>query len=143
MTDDQGDPLTDNIDAPSEATVTITPSKPIVIVSVVGETADGCTEPTTITLISDTLTPMKSFSPNGDGLRDCWGIINSSILDGCTVYVFDTRGTNVFKGTSPFIDDCIWEGDFNGKNVPEGVYYFAMKCDDASDNQSGSILLAR
>jgi gliding motility-associated-like protein len=121
----------------------VTPSDPIIIVTVSAQTTEGCNETTEIVIISGSLTPRKSFSPNGDGLNDWWTINNSRVLQGCTVYIFDSRGATIFEATSPFADDQVWDGNYNGKPAPEGVYYFVMKCDDSSENQTGAILLAR
>jgi gliding motility-associated-like protein len=127
----------------SGSQISVLTGSPSLVVTVSGQTADGCNETESVTIIAESFIAKKSFSPNGDGTNDCWEIINSSILEGCTVYILDSRGANVLKTQSPFTDDCIWDGTFNGKDVPEGVYYFVMKCSDNSENQSGSILLAR
>jgi gliding motility-associated-like protein len=116
---------------------------------VTGQTAEGCDESESVEISGGGPRPRKTFSPNGDGLNDCWEIVNSSGLTGCEVYILDTRGAIVFKTELPLDPvlpagpDCIWEGDFNGKDVPEGVYFFVVKCTDGSQNLSGSILVAR
>ncbi|MCP4458700.1 MAG: T9SS type B sorting domain-containing protein [Cytophagales bacterium] len=125
------------------AIVIVTPSAPIVTVTVTGTTLDGCAESTNIVIMSGSLTARQSFSPNGDGLNDFWTINNSRNLSGCKVYVFDSRGANIFKEDSPFANDEVWDGNFKNKPAPEGVYYFVLKCDDSTQNQTGAILLAR
>ena len=139
-----GDPTTSSdIDNPAVATVVVKPSAPTIIVTVSGQTLDGCTESTEIVITSGSFTPRKSFSPNGDGINDLWTINNSRNLDGCTVYIIDGRGATVLEATSPFIDDIVWDGNYNGNPAPDGVYYFVMKCADSEESQTGSILLAR
>ncbi len=132
-----------NIDDPTAATVVVTPSSPTTTVTVSGQTPDGCIESTNIVINSGNFTPRSSFSPNGDGLNDWWTINNSRNMDGCTVHIFDSRGAVILQTTSPFTDDQVWDGNYKGKSVPEGVYYFTLKCDDSANNQSGAILLAR
>lgn len=127
----------------SGTSITFTPQAPQATVSVTGQTAEGCDETETVNITGGGPRARKSFSPNGDGTNDCWEIINSTAVTSCTVYILDTRGANVFKTDLPLATDCIWDGNFNGKAVPEGVYYYVMKCADGSNSQSGSILLAR
>lgn len=131
----------------SSQQVEISLSAPQATITVSG-TVGSCDESETVTVINGSSVPRNSFSPNGDGLNDDWKIVNSSLLDGCTVYILDGRGAHVFvtKLPAPGIGgdpDSIWDGRFNGKMAPEGVYYYVIKCSDSSANQSGSILLAR
>ncbi len=132
---------------PSGNSLLVTPKTPTVSIQVIGTTTEGCDETEQLLILGGTFTARKSFSPNGDGTNDFWGIINGSVLTGCTVYILDTRGRVVFETASPFNESGgesqIWDGNFNGTEVPEGVYYFVLKCDDSVNNQSGSILLAR
>ncbi|MBV6646882.1 MAG: VCBS repeat-containing protein [Cyclobacteriaceae bacterium] len=109
-----------------------------------GRDSNDCDESTSITLINNLVRPRKTFSPNGDGIGfECWEIQNTSALNGCTVYIFDAKGRNILETQSPFADDCVWDGNANGTSVPEGIYYFAMKCEDSQFDQTGSILLGR
>ncbi len=132
---------------PNGNSLLVTPKTPTVSIQVIGTTTEGCDETEQLLILGGTFTARKSFSPNGDGTNDFWGIINGSVLTGCTVYILDTHGRVVFETTSPFNESGgesqIWDGNFNGTEVPEGVYYFVLKCDDSANNQSGSILLAR
>jgi gliding motility-associated-like protein len=133
----------DGVNAGSNPTLEVSPSNPTAVVSVTATTADNCLETASVVVISGSFTPRESFSPNGDGLNDCWEILNSSILDDCTVYILDSRGSVIYEATGPFVEDCVWDGSANGKQVPEGVYYFVLKCSNSSDSQTGAILLAR
>ncbi|MCR9252395.1 MAG: FG-GAP-like repeat-containing protein [bacterium] len=124
--------------------VTIFPAQVYTTVTVSGTTAEVCRETETIVVVNDNVVARKTFSPNGDGLGfDCWEILGISGLS-CTVYIFDSKGTIIFE-ESEFSDNCVWDGLANGVQVPDGVYYFAMKCDgtDSQFNRTGSILLAR
>lgn len=125
----------------------VTPSTPTVTIEVTGTTAAGCVETETVLVIGGTFLARKSFSPNGDGINDCWTVINSSILDDCKVYILDSRGRHILEQDLPSGNttdpDCIWEGISGSSEVPEGIYYFVMKCSDSGRNQTGSILLSR
>ncbi len=131
----------------SESNVLAYPKDEFTIVSVTGPDAvNSCETTASVVIQTPGVIPRKSFSPNGDGQGfDCWEILNTDQLDGCTVYIFDQRGSTVFKGNSPFTDNCVWNGNLdNGSSpAPEGIYYFVMKCDNSRNEKSGAILLAR
>ncbi len=132
------------IDDTTSINATVFPATSPTVVTLTGVDANGCNVATTVTIILDNIRPRRTFSPNGDGQGfDCWEILNTSELVGCKVYVFDSRGRNILVQDSPFIDNCVWDGNSNGSPVPEGLYYFVLKCDDSSLSTSGSILLAR
>ena len=135
----------DIFDNPSAIDVTAFPDQPSTTIIVTGTDENNCTVSTQLTLTLDNLRPKRTFSPNGDGMNDCWEILNSSQpnTEGCKVYVFDSRGRNIRVADAPFENNCVWDGNFNGSPVPEGVYYFVLKCDDSQMSKSGSILLAR
>lgn len=131
-------------DNPTAASVTAFPKAVSTLITLSGLDVNECNESTSLTLITNSVIGRKSFSPDGNGILDCWEILNTSQLQGCTVYIFDKRGKNIFTGESPFVEDCVWDGTSpGGQEVPEGVYYYVMKCDDSQYDQSGSILLAR
>ena len=125
--------------------VTVFPSEAFTDVVAEGTTTNGCVETDTVTVVNNFLVPRRTFSPNGDGLGfECWEILNARILNGCTVYIFDSKGIVIQELSSPFNDDnCIWDGTTQGRPAPEGVYYYVLKCEDTNFNRSGSILLAR
>lgn len=136
----------EDLDNANTATVVVTPSVPIITVTVSGMTpsaSGSCMESTNVVIISGSLIARKSFSPNGDALNDFWSIKNSRNLEGCKVFIFDQRGFTLFQKDSPFTNDEIWDGNYKGKPAPEDVYYFVLTCDDPTDNQTGAILLAR
>ena len=113
-------------------------------VTLSGIDTNGCLETDVVTLQNDNLLARSGFSPNGDGLGfECWEILNTSSITGCTVYIFDSRGRNILVEDSPFENDCVWDGNLNGSQAPVGVYYYTLKCDESQLSVSGSILLAR
>lgn len=135
-------------DNPTSARVTVTPRDPSTEIILAGTDINECSTQETFTLLNNSIVGRKSFSPDGNGLGfDCWEIVNSRELNGCTVYIFDKRGRNIFVGETPFENDCVWDGNIQtGQQAPEGVYYYVLKCDDPQSEgfeQSGSILLAR
>jgi gliding motility-associated-like protein len=133
-----------NFEDPTSNQVTFHPSQPLTLVTVTGVDNNNCDQTFTTAVYLDNIRPRRTFSPNGDGLGfDCWEILNTSSIEGCKVYIFDSRGKNILVADSPFANNCVWDGNYNGSPVPEGVYYFVLKCADSGINKSGSILLAR
>lgn len=129
---------------PSASMITIFPRDVNTLMTVLGNDANGCNESESVRILNQFVIARTSFSPNGDGIgNDCWEITNTSDLSGCSVSVFDSRGRNLTVVDSPFPEDCVWDGTFEGTPVPPGVYYFVMKCGDSQFSQSGSIMLAR
>jgi gliding motility-associated-like protein len=72
----------------------------------------GCSIQKEYTLKSE-LIVAKMFSPNGDGINDVF-------MKGYKVVVFDRLGRKLFDGENG------WDGTFNGKTLPEDVYYYIL-----------------
>ncbi|MDH5610229.1 MAG: FG-GAP-like repeat-containing protein, partial [Cyclobacteriaceae bacterium] len=130
----------------STATTVVVRPRSVVSYITLSATDDfGCDEQSFLYMENSNVQARKSFSPNGDGQGfDCWEILNSSLLSGCTVYVFNKQGRTIFQKDAPFENDCVWNGiDVNGNAAPEGIYYFVMKCEDTATSRTGTILLGR
>jgi gliding motility-associated-like protein len=131
------------------ATTTYTPSKPVETIILNADDNAGCFTEITLEIISST-GAMKAFSPNGDARNDLWGIQNGLDYTGCVLTIVDSKGSLVlqvklegenYPGNEKNLE--LWDGNVKGRPVPEGIYYFILKCPDSSNNLSGSILLAR
>ena len=88
----------------------------------------------------ETPVPMKSFSPNGDGIGDFWEIDNAEFNQECKLVIYDRRGRAIVE-KRPYNND--WDGTLNGNALEQGVYYYVFICDDPTRNSNGSILLFR
>lgn len=80
------------------------------------------------------------FSPNGDTSNPTWNVQPTSIMQSCGVTIFDEKGVKVFDAR-PYNND--WDGTSNGKKLPDGVYYYIIKCDGDSQSKTGSITILR
>ncbi|MFK7954120.1 MAG: FG-GAP-like repeat-containing protein [Ekhidna sp.] len=129
------------IDNPTSESVRVFPDQQVVPVTVTGVDANNCTVTSQVIINIDIVRPKKTFSPNGDGKNDCWEVYNINNF-ACEVFIFDSRGRNILV-TSEFDENCVWDGNSNGSPVPEGVYYYVIKCETDDISKSGSILLAR
>ncbi|WP_340152403.1 FG-GAP-like repeat-containing protein [uncultured Marivirga sp.] len=90
--------------------------------------------------VGDRLVPMKFFSPNNDDIAQFWEVENIESLTQCGVEIYDQKGNKIFEA-KPYNND--WEGTANGSPVPDGVYYFVIRCDGSGIARSGSITLLR
>lgn len=67
------------------------------------------------------------FTPNGDGHNDYWKIRDLANCTTCEVVVFNRYGQEVLQDGN-YQDD--WTGTFNGRNLPDGTYYYVIKTED-------------
>ncbi|NQZ76422.1 MAG: gliding motility-associated C-terminal domain-containing protein [Ekhidna sp.] len=136
----------ENFSDPTSPITTYFPQNPTTLVTLTAVDINGCLVSSEITVVLDNIRPKRTFSPNGDGRNDCWEILNIGdlgIANDCEVFVFDARGRNIYTTKEFSQGNCVWDGNFNSSPVPEGVYYFVLKCSSNEFTKSGSILLAR
>ena len=79
------------------------------------------------------------FSPNNDGVNDRWELPGLSSFSTCILTIFDKSGMRVFEMKGY---DNKWDGNWNGKPLPEGTYYYVMGCPDRTA-MTGHLLIAR
>lgn len=65
----------------------------------------------------------NTFTPNGDGINDYWDIIGLIAYQEATVDIFDRWGQKIFHSLGY---PKPWDGTYNGKPVPVGVYYYVI-----------------
>ncbi|MBT1707534.1 VCBS repeat-containing protein [Fulvivirgaceae bacterium PWU5] len=91
--------------------------------------------------IVNKLNPHNFFSPNNDGPNEQWQVDEILTYAQCGVTVYDDKGVKVFEA-KPYHND--WNGTFNGKQLPDGVYFYIIRCDgEESTPRAGSITLLR
>ncbi len=150
------------VNSPSASTVyrlyaNITATQPIAeqkggrfVVSVTGNTSfyistlSGSCESTRaevkVTVGLSALNIANTFTPNGDGINDFWVINGIANYTAAEVQVFTRNGQRVFdsKGyATPF------DGTFDGKSLPEGVYYYIIDLHSNCSILSGSLTIIR
>jgi gliding motility-associated-like protein len=87
------------------------------------------------------LIPKNFFSPNNDPINPSWTVGNILEYPQCGVSIYDLKGIKVYEA-KPYLND--WDGTFNGKRLPDGVYYYIIRCDGEEDTpRTGSITLLR
>jgi gliding motility-associated-like protein len=80
------------------------------------------------------------FSPNGDGINDTWVITSLETYPLATVNVFSRSGQKVFEAKSI---EKIWDGTYNGKQLPIGTYYYVINLNIGTPPVSGWIVILR
>jgi len=107
--------------------------------SVTGTTIEGCTGTAEVTVTVHPLPNIDSFAyyvpnvitPNDDGLNDLFYIFANNIeLDNFEMRIFNRWGNQIFFTTDPNIG---WDGKYNGKLVPQGVYYYIINFTDSQN----------
>jgi gliding motility-associated-like protein len=136
-----GRALSDSLSAEVQATLIKT-----TVFSVTGADINGCSGSGQIEIIviqenaGNVLVPNKFFSPNGDNANDNWEVKKIGDFPQCGVEIYDQSGNKLFD-SKPYMNN--WDGTSQGKQLPDGVYYFVIKCDTDGIVKSGSITLLR
>jgi gliding motility-associated-like protein len=88
------------------------------------------------------LTVANTFTPNGDGINDYWNIKNIDDYPQAAISVFTRYGEKVFESNAGYSKP--WDGNYNGKKLPAGTYYYIIDLkDDGLPKQSGWLFIAR
>jgi len=66
----------------------------------------------------------NAFSPNGDGINDCFGIKYWGYIGHMEMSIFNRWGQQVFYTEDP--NGC-WDGTYKGKQQPAGAYVCVIK----------------
>ncbi len=83
---------------------------------------------------------VNTFTPNGDGFNDTWKIKNTESYPNLTVEIFNRYGTRVFFSVGY---QTAWDGNFRGKPVPAGVYYYLINLRNGKTPLSGYVDVIR
>jgi len=124
------------------ATPTIS-QKYIVLVT----TASGCSNTDSVTVLSNLTASLarympSAFTPNGDGLNDCYGLKNWLYIKKMEFRIFNRYGEQVFATSNP--GRC-WDGTYKGKPALAGSYVFYIKAETScgAEEQKGNFILIR
>jgi len=78
----------------------------------------------------------NTFTPNGDGINDYWAINGIANYPAAEVQVFTRNGQRVFYSKG-------YPTPFDGKKLPEGVYYYIINLHSNCSLLSGSLTIIR
>ncbi|MEI7471804.1 MAG: gliding motility-associated C-terminal domain-containing protein [Chitinophagaceae bacterium] len=84
----------------------------------------------------------NSFTPNGDGINDCYGIKYFGLVQAYQLMIFNRWGERVYYSTNP--TDC-WNGYHKGQAVEAGIYIYHLKAQTACGavDKKDNLLLIR
>ena len=102
-----------------------------------------CSEATVTVVIicRDSLFVWNAVSPNGDGFNDVLVIEGLQNYPNHTLCIYNRWGNEVYKTTN-YTND--WGGTWNGKGLPDGVYFYFLRDDDKKQIlKTGYISIAR
>ncbi len=87
------------------------------------------------------ITAYNFFSPNGDGKNDYFIVDDLTAVRDMTFKVLNLGGVEVFRQKDY---DNTWDGKSkNGKDLPQGAYYYLFIDDDGKTVYKGSVTLVR
>jgi len=66
-------------------------------------------------------------TPNEDGQNDTWKISDYTQIAGCTTIIYNRWGQPVYQ-SNDYQNE--WGGTKEGEPLPDGVYYYSIKCSD-------------
>ncbi|MGF2411356.1 MAG: gliding motility-associated C-terminal domain-containing protein [Ferruginibacter sp.] len=83
-----------------------------------------------------------SFTPNGDGLNDCFGLKYWGIIEELQFFIYNRYGEKVFSTTDP--NKC-WDGKYKTEKPEPGnyVYYIKAKTACGTVERKGNVILIR
>ncbi|WP_339750622.1 MBG domain-containing protein [Algoriphagus aquimarinus] len=82
----------------------------------------------------------NTFTPNGDGTNDTWGVLALRYYTGIKISIMSVGGDRVFYTENP---DVQWDGVFNGKEMPVGAYLFVIEVGETGEIRRGMLNLMR
>lgn len=84
--------------------------------------------------------PVNAFTPNGDQVNDYWDFKNLEKYTNVSISVYSQGGTEVFHCSSA---DCQWDGTYQGKSLPAGVYIYMIDLDQGKREYKGTVSILK
>jgi len=94
-----------------------------------------------IEVICEDLIIFSGFSPNGDEINDVFNILGIENFPDNEVCIFNRWGNQVHREKG-YRNDQGWRGTWNGKDLPDGTYYYVID-DGKGRTLSGFLQLHR
>lgn len=95
------------------------------IVTAINE--NGCVDSDTIkiTVLNDfNILISNVMTPNADGFNDTWIVQNIETYPNTSVIIVNRNGQQLYQNSSY---DNSWDGTYNGKQLPDGTYYYVLR----------------
>lgn len=114
---------------------------------VIGVSDKGCKDSATVnvqvlTTGNNQFYLPDAFTPNGDGLNDCFGVKNWGFTTKFDMSIYNRYGQVIFKTTDA--TEC-WNGSFNGIPQPTGTYVYMISAETPCGKtfKKGTVVLLR
>ena len=78
----------------------------------------------------------NSFTPNGDGFNDTWGIPELRFYEGVRISIYERGGNRVYYTENP---DVRWDATFEGKELPIGTYFWIVEVTETGEVRKGML----
>ncbi|MGM0945385.1 MAG: MBG domain-containing protein [Bacteroidota bacterium] len=88
----------------------------------------------------ESLEVFNTFTPNGDGVNDSWGLPALRYYQGVRLQVFDLSGERLFYSEDA---DVRWDGTYKGKEMPTGAYTWVIEVIETGEKRMGVLNLIR
>ncbi|MGH1337626.1 MAG: gliding motility-associated C-terminal domain-containing protein [Aureispira sp.] len=75
----------------------------------------------------------QGLSPNGDGINDQLIVRCKNNYPNAEIKIFSRWGTLVYQG-----EPTGWNGQFNGKDLPDGTYFYVLNLNDTTYTGTGT-----
>ncbi len=143
------DPLQGVLVANEDGTYTFTPADGFAgTVQFVYQICHNCdqtlceTAIVSINVIDDSCTVPNIITPNGDGMNEELRIncLNSGLFQESTLQILNEWGDEVYFA-KPYNND--WRGTWEGKDLPDGTYFYIFQLEPNSDIDKGYITIFR
>ncbi|MDD3859423.1 MAG: gliding motility-associated C-terminal domain-containing protein, partial [Bacteroidales bacterium] len=86
------------------------------------------------------ITIYNTITPNNDGSNDVWIIENIEQFPRSEIWIYNRVGNLVYECANYQND---WGGTYNGKDLPEGTYFYVISLGNGKDPLKGHITIIR
>jgi gliding motility-associated-like protein len=103
---------------------------------------NGCEVDTAFTIATMTSDCVPNvFSPNGDGINDSWSLEDTFLYAESEVRIYGRFGRLIFQSVGYHKP---WDGtNENGKDLPDGVYFYHLEIGNGFDPIQGTVTIIR
>jgi gliding motility-associated-like protein len=88
----------------------------------------------------------NTFTPNGDGINDTWGLRFSGFYDKVELFIYNRYGDKIYQDKD-YQSDEEWDGTINGSQVPTATYYYVVNFrfndSDSKYTYTGAVTIIR
>lgn len=95
-----------------------------------------------VTIVCEKVLVFNGISPNGDGKNDVWHILGIEQYPQNEVRVFNRWGNQVFE-RSGYTNAEPWDGVWNGRDLPDGTYFYVIILGGGNGKQEGFLQILR